>query len=207
MLDDGQYVALGVTLDAAVAGGVSGAHGEHGAGKVTSLGVLNQVLDGLGTHERRVAVKNHRRPLEVSEGVAHAHHGVAGAQTLGLLNKLDVGIAVKDGLDLVGMVSNYNDDAVSTRLTGSMNGPPHERAVQKLMRYLGMTGLHTRSLAGGKDDRGDGHVGLPACVVSQCGSLPPQLHNSVRSPPFCYRSRPAEEVHRAFDCPHRNTYI
>ena len=155
VLDDGHHAAVGVALDAAVAGGVGGAHGEHRAGVVVCLGLFDQRTDGLGAHERRVAIEHDGRTLEVAQGVAHAHHGVPGTQALGLLDALDVGIVGKNGADFVSPVSHNDDDTVGACLASSVDRPPNQRLVEELMCDFGMTGLHTRTLAGCEDDRGN----------------------------------------------------
>ena len=156
VLDDGAHA---VVLDehTAVARDVRRRHGEQRAGVVVSAGGIYQGSYGLGANERQVAVENHHGSGKAVQGVAHHAHGVAGAQTLGLLDKLHVLLVRKVRADLVGTVAHHQHDAVDAGLAGGVDNPPGKRLVEDLVHNLRVVRLHTRSLAGGKDDRGDGH--------------------------------------------------
>ena len=165
MLDDGPDLAV-LGNDATVARGVGRGHREDGADTVIGARCVDQGRDGLWAHERQVAVEHDHRTGEASEGVFDHADGMSRAQAFRLLHELDVPLARKAGAHLVRAVPDDDDDALDAGPSGGVNDPPRERTVQDLVRDLGMAGLHARSLAGGEDDRGDGHVasnGL-ACI-------------------------------------------
>ncbi len=50
-----------------------------------------------------------------------------------------------------------HDDAVGPGVARRARDPRDERAIEQFVHYLGVTGLHARTLAGGENDRGHGH--------------------------------------------------
>ena len=156
VLDDRADATVLREVQATVARDVGRGHREHRAGVVRRHGALDQVLDRVGAQERRVTREHDDRALEAAERVAHDAHRMAGAQTLRLLDEGHI-LACQRRAHLVGAVADDHDHAVDAGVAGGTNRPPDQRRVEDLVNYFGMTGLHTRTLARGEDNRSNGH--------------------------------------------------
>ena len=162
LLDDARHGPVLGELDAAVAVRVGRRHREDGGGVPAVGDGVREGPDGGGLDERQVAVQDHDGPLGDVGALEGDAHGVAGPQALRLLDALDVLLVRKMCPHLVGAVPHDHDDAPGPGLARGARDPGDERTVEELVHDLGVAGLHARSLAGGEDDRGHGHVLPPS---------------------------------------------
>ena len=157
LLDDARDGAVLGKLDAAIAKRVGRRHGEDGSRVLAAGDALGKGADGLGLNERQVAVENHDGALADAGSLDGHASSVGGAQALGLLDALHVSLRGQVGADLLGAVAHDDHDAVRTGDARGTRDPADQRPVEQLVHYFGVTGLHTRSLAGSEDDRGHCH--------------------------------------------------
>ncbi len=157
LLDDAHDAAVLGELDAAVAEGVGRGAGKDRAGVLAAGNGVGELADGLGLDERKVAVEDHDGSLGNVRGLDGDAGCMARTQALGLLDALDVRLGREVRADLLGAVADDHDDAVGPGVARGARNPRDQRAIEKFMHYLGMTGLHARTLAGGENDRGHGH--------------------------------------------------
>ena len=116
------------------------------------MGVQHR-LQGLRTDERRVPAEDEHQ-IRPGAGLFRAEDRVAGAQLFLLHHRRDIeaGQGRAHGLALV---ADDHRAAVDGSADGSLKHVVDHRPKENLMEHLGTLGLHSRTLAGGKDDAGD----------------------------------------------------
>ena len=125
VLNNGSYLAVRRN-DATISGWIWGRHCEYRTCVVVSFSFCNKVQNRLCAQQRCVTVDNNNGSLEATKSILNNLDGVAGAKTLGLGNILKVREARKCRFNLVSVVTNNHNDAVSASSNCSVDTPPND---------------------------------------------------------------------------------
>ena len=125
VLNNGSYLAVRRN-DATISGWIWGRHCEYRTCVVMSFSFCNKVENRLCAQQRCVTVDNNNGSLEATKSILYNLDGVAGAKTLGLGNILKVREARKCRFNLVSMVTNNHNDAVSASSNCGVDTPPNK---------------------------------------------------------------------------------
>ena len=165
MLDDARRLPVGLADDTAVAGRVVHDAGEQRC-RVAALDVgLDELAQGVGAQQRRVAGEHHDGGLVVVVVAAEGGHadrgGIAGAVLLVLFDECDVrprGGHLLDLLgDLLGAVADDHGGAVRSEEFQRVDDVEHHRPAADHVQRLGSSGAHAGALARCEDDGGNAH--------------------------------------------------
>ena len=125
VFNNGSYLAVRRN-DATISGWIWGRHCEYRTCVVVSFSFCNKVENRLCAQQRCVTVDNNNGSLEATKSILYNLDGVAGAKTLGLGNILKVREARKCRFNLVSVVTNNHNDAVSASSNCSVDTPPNK---------------------------------------------------------------------------------
>ena len=125
VLNNGSYLAVRRN-DATISGWIWWRHCEYRTCVVMSFSFCNKVENRLCAQQRCVTVDNNNGSLEATKSILYNLDGVAGAKTLSLGNILKVREARKCRFNLVSVVTNNHNDAVSASRNCSVDTPPND---------------------------------------------------------------------------------
>ncbi len=152
MFDDAAHVALGVTHDAAVAGGVRQHLGQYRCAR-SARG--QQALQRVRLHQRHIAIQHQGHVvLAIAFQQQQRHrllHGVAGALLRLLQHEVQIGLAVERLFDAVGAMAHHDDDARRLQLARAVQHVGQHGLARQRVQHFGKVGLHAFAQSGGKD--------------------------------------------------------
>ena len=125
VLNNGSYLAVRRN-DATISGWIWGRHCEYRTCVVVSFSFCDKVENRLCAQQRCVTVDNNNGSLEATKSILYNLDGVAGAKTLGLGNILKVREARKCRFNLVSVVTNNHNDALSASSNCGVDTPPNK---------------------------------------------------------------------------------
>ncbi len=167
LFDDSQHPPVGRPDDAAVAGRVVHHAGEQRRRVPVGDVRGDQLVERLGTQQRRVAGQHDddRVVVVVARQGAHADRGrIAGTTLFGLLDEHDVRPRRRQLEHLLGdelgAVADDHGGARRMELLERVDDVDDHRSATDPVQWFGPAGTHARSFAGGEDDRGDCHADL-----------------------------------------------
>ena len=147
LLDHPCDVALGITHDAAVAGGVVEVGDQHRQ----AARRVQQPAQCRGGDQRDIAIEDQHACV-----LRHFRHcllyGMAGAEAHGLFRPVQVGLARQRVADFVAAMAIDHVDAAGIERAGGGDDVGEHRPAGDLLKHLGDRGLHALALAGGQDD-------------------------------------------------------
>ncbi|MNQ79185.1 hypothetical protein D3C85_941190 [compost metagenome] len=150
VLDDAAHAALAVAHDAAIAGGIGQHLGQHGGALAAGV---QQALQGLGLHQRHVAVQ-HQGHVVLAVSLEQRHgllHRVTRALLRLLQHEVQIVLAFESLFDAIRAMADHDDDARRLQLARAVQHMGQHGFAGQRVQHFGEIGLHAFTQSGGKN--------------------------------------------------------